>query len=227
MAVPYFAYGAIGLTGGASGNLDTISSAYLSENDIAFAVHNEKVYFYKIDMNAGGDTNSPYLIKPINATDDRRWVLISQEMYTTNIIQQLENYIQTSEIRAISGEDIVITTGDGEEIFINSDGTVEFPSTVSGEDPVSDQDFITKQYLTALIEDTSNLEMMLEFEVINWTQSGSLYYSEVIHDKDTENLLINCWKGNELAQPEKIEIIDSNTIKIWMTTNEILTVLLI
>jgi hypothetical protein len=88
-------------------------------------------------------------------------------MYTTNIIQQLENYIQTSEIRAISGEDIVITTGDGEEIFINSDGTVEFPSTVSGEDPVSDQDFITKQYLTALIEDTSNLEMMLEFEVIN------------------------------------------------------------
>jgi len=88
-------------------------------------------------------------------------------MYTTNIIQQLEKYIQTSEIRAISGEDIVITTGDGEEIFINSDGTVEFPSTVSGEDPVNNQDFVTKQYLTALIGDTSNLEMMLEFEVIN------------------------------------------------------------
>jgi len=82
--------------------------------------------------------------------------LISQERYTTNIIQYLSNYIQTPEILSFFGEDLIFKTGLGEDIVIKSDGKVIFPSSVSGKDAVEDEDFITKRQVPRLVEGEKN-----------------------------------------------------------------------
>ena len=72
MAAPYFAYGAVGLTGGNTSNLDAISSSTVNQNDVAVALDNNKIYFYKLEETSGKAENIPYVIKPDDASGDKR-----------------------------------------------------------------------------------------------------------------------------------------------------------
>jgi len=343
MTAPYFAYGAVNLIGESNSALKNISESVVKHNDIAVALDENKIYFFKMDEHSGLDENVPYVIKPFDSSSDKRWVLISQEIYNSNIIQLLGNYIQTSEIRAISEQSLEIIAAGGSKILINSDGTVVFPSIVSGLNPIDDYDFTTKLYVdnnidilnnnlltyyddeilslgTSLsgdidneftekqtilnnyidnelnifienaneqldtfteslsgyivneINDINNLldsetvalsgyiddkviylnqstidkenelktyhDQYIEDELYNvyvlyrknitsWSYSDGIFYNDVVHNKSRKHIIIRCWNYDELIYPTKIEYIDDNTTRIWMESEENITVVVI
>ena len=177
---PYFAFGAVGITGQTESSLDAINSGTVNDNDIAVVLENEKIYFYRLNATSGKTHNPPYVVAPFNETGDKRWELTSQEVYNSNIIQLVGKYIQTSHIKAIDEKSIEIEASDGSKIIISTDGKVTFPSRVSGVTPVNDADFTTKQYVDNWYNTKeSNLQSYADTELHN-------YVDTQIADKDTE-----------------------------------------
>lgn len=283
MAAPYFAYGAVGLTGGDTSNLDAISSSAVNQNDIAVALDNDKIYFYKLEEESGKDESVPYVIKPDDASGDKRWELISQEVYTTNIIQLLENYIQTSHIKALEDNALEIESADGYKITLNTDGSIVFPSfATSSPAPTADDHLTNKEYVDNEIDskesslqdyldtemksyidseteslsadlvdytdneihtyvdsevsdketelkeyvdtEIENVYPMIRETITSWTASDDLYYADITHNKGYVAPIVRCWKDDEMIYPEKIESTDEDTIRVWMTIDEDLTV---
>lgn len=68
-------YGAIALTGGASGALDAISGADLIDLDMAFVVVGGIHYIYYLDADSAAAESSPYIIAPDTDGGDKRWIL--------------------------------------------------------------------------------------------------------------------------------------------------------
>ena len=69
--------GAIGLTGGSTGDLDNIDGSILSDNDCAFVVTtDQEIYFFVLDDDSAETEASPIYIAPdTNPGPDKRWVL--------------------------------------------------------------------------------------------------------------------------------------------------------
>lgn len=168
MSAPYFAYGAVGLTG-TDGALDTIHSQVLRDNDLAVVVDDSKIYFYQMHARSTEATNPPYIVKPIDEDGDKRWHLISQEIYTTDIIQLVGDYIQTSKIKAISGNEIQLQASNGQVVRVNTDGSVTFPSFITvDEEPTSDNHATNKLYVdNEIISAHNTLEIYIDDEVNN------------------------------------------------------------
>ncbi len=68
-------YGAISLTGGGVGALDTIDGAVLNDLDAAFVQILGKVYFYTLDDDSAAAEDSPNVISPDANAGTKRWVL--------------------------------------------------------------------------------------------------------------------------------------------------------
>ncbi len=68
-------YPAILLTGGASGALDAIDGAGLTDLDAAIVQTDGAVYFYHLDATSGAAEDSPNIIAPDDNPGTKRWVL--------------------------------------------------------------------------------------------------------------------------------------------------------
>ena len=70
-------YCATGLTGGGTGDLDSISGAGLIDKDMAFAIDQTTVYVYALDADSAAAESSPDVIAPDTSPGDKRWILQS------------------------------------------------------------------------------------------------------------------------------------------------------
>ena len=65
----------------------------------------------------------------------------------------------------------------------------------------------------------SNLTVIKNFKKLiaieNWTLSGDLYSTEVEHNLSSDNLMVSVYKDSTAMSNNSIEIINSNTIKIY------------
>jgi hypothetical protein len=81
-------YGATGLIGGTTGDLDTIDGADLANGDMAIVINtdNNRVYFYKMDATGSAAESSPDVIIPDsnNDSDAKNWEL--QEVYAPTML---------------------------------------------------------------------------------------------------------------------------------------------
>lgn len=113
-------FGAIGLSG-VSGALTEIKSDTIIVGDIGFVVANGIFYIYRC-VEDGATVRSPYVLKPADSeTTNKRWKLASMNTLTSDVVQSVGKYFQTSEIRANST--LSITDVDGNEIArIGQDG---------------------------------------------------------------------------------------------------------
>lgn len=68
-------YGAILLTGGATGALDAIDGAGLVDLDAAIVQTDGAVYFYHLDATSGAAESSPGVVSPDDNAGTKRWIL--------------------------------------------------------------------------------------------------------------------------------------------------------
>ena len=143
-------FGAIGIKKGEPGSLDYIDVDSFRQDDICLVVENNKMYFYTLEQYSGANENIPFIVKPKGADEGqfltrlKRWNLISQKNFTTDIIQVLGKSLQTQRLRALGN--LKIESASGMEIDVNADGTVTFPLFMSGINPVENNQASTKQY---------------------------------------------------------------------------------
>ncbi len=189
MSAPYFAYGAIGITD-TNSSLDAIHAQSLRDNDLAIVVDDNKIYFYQMHAHSTKTNDPPYVVKPIDASEEsnKKWHLISQEIYTTDIIQLVGNYIQTSKIKAISGNEIQLQASNGQMVRVNTDGSVTFPSfVIMDQDPTNDNHIVNKLYTDTEITTTHDtLETHIDTRVFNIESVLKDYTDTEFSDKQTE-----------------------------------------
>lgn len=160
MATPYNIFGAVGLTGTSLATLDKISSDVISHNDFAIVSNNNLIYFYKLDAYSGITHSEPFVIKPNDITEEsipeiknKRWILISQNYYNSDLTLPATKLFRVSKIRANSNNPISITASDGKVITIHTDGETSFPSTISISDPTLNEHATTKFYVDTEISE--------------------------------------------------------------------------
>jgi len=68
-------YATISLTGGADGALDAINGSDLNEADASICFSKDYTYIHYLDEDSGAVENSPFIIKPDNNAEDKRWIL--------------------------------------------------------------------------------------------------------------------------------------------------------
>jgi len=109
------------------------------------------------------------------------------EIYTTDIIQLVDKYIQTGRIKAISGQQIQIQASNGQLININTDGTVTFPSFVVVDSAPTDNNHLTnKLYVDTEINDTkTSLETLINNRVDNVENELETYTDTEFSNKNT------------------------------------------
>lgn len=240
MATPYNIFGAVGLTGTSLATLDKISSDVISHNDFAIVSNNNLIYFYKLDAYSGITHSEPFVIKPNDITEEsipeiknKRWILISQNYYNSNLTLPATKLFRVSKIRANSNNPITITASDGKVITIHTDGETSFPSTISISDPTLNEHATTKFYVDTEISelkdytdnelDTHKNDITVHFtiytEILNtWYANGPSYFNDIIHNKNRDIVFSEFYFNNEKIIPEKIEKINNNTLRIWMPT---------
>ena len=85
-----FIYGAISLTGGATGSLDSIDGDSLNNNDGATVLTSTYAYLYRLNSTSGAAESSPDIISPDSNAGDKRWILISRN----HVIEDLEELME-------------------------------------------------------------------------------------------------------------------------------------
>lgn len=69
-------YGATGLIGGNSGDLDNIDGTNLASGDGAFVITSTGLYIYYLNATSGASESSPDIISPDANAGNKRWILI-------------------------------------------------------------------------------------------------------------------------------------------------------
>lgn len=278
----YNIFGAVGITGSQPSTLDKIAIDVVKHDDFAIVSHENKIYFYKMDGFSSLEQNLPYIVKPADITENtpidiarRRWILISQEYFNSNLLQTSDKSISTSKINALPGLSLEVKAANGMIITFHSNGLVTFPSTISVSEPtigsnattknyvdgristvqtaltnqntsirtyVDSQDLILKNFLIGLLNtEISNINLnltnhinnidvhytILNIEINSWTEDSGKFYFDIVHSKDRQNVIYNFFQDGEEILPLKTEMIDSNTLRIWMPEEIDLTGILI
>lgn len=89
-----FFYGALSLTGGGTGALDSIDGDSLNDNDGAMVLTSTYAYMYRLNASSGASESSPDVISPDSNAGDKRWILISRN----HVIEDLELLTNREEI---------------------------------------------------------------------------------------------------------------------------------
>lgn len=121
-------YGATGLTGGLTGDLDTIDGADVANGDMAIVINtdNNRVYFYRLNTAGGASESSPDVIVPDNNNDsnNKNWEL--QEVYAPTM---LYSTTPAADLTATGiKSDITVdanATGIGAALYMATDGHFE------------------------------------------------------------------------------------------------------
>jgi len=116
--------GAIGLTGGSTGDLDSIDGSILSDNDCAFVVTtDQEIYFFVLDDDSAETESSPIYIAPdSNPGPDKRWVLnklMANGAKFHDGIVELDADGDASIQASSSGSVITFTTGGSNDVVLN------------------------------------------------------------------------------------------------------------
>ena len=82
-------YGATALTGGASGDLDSIDGTNLATGDGAYVITATDYYVYYLNATSGAAESSPDVISPDANAGNKRWILLFQGDAATAEIAQL------------------------------------------------------------------------------------------------------------------------------------------
>lgn len=69
-------YPATSVTGGILGCLDYIDADLLSDGDGCVVIASDGAYFYRLDASSGETPIDPNIIKPVNESGNKRWILI-------------------------------------------------------------------------------------------------------------------------------------------------------
>ena len=69
-------YGATGLTGGSTGDLDSIDGNILYDQDKCLVATGSALYLYHLSSTDGSSESSPYVISPDSNAGTKRWLLI-------------------------------------------------------------------------------------------------------------------------------------------------------
>jgi len=72
-----FIYGAVSLTGGTTGSLDSIDGTGLGDGDACIVFTGTTTYVYALDETSGAAENSPEIIAPDTNAGDKRWNLLA------------------------------------------------------------------------------------------------------------------------------------------------------
>lgn len=110
-------FGAIGVTG--TNGLVEIASSYLTDNDVAVVEDSGVVRFYSYDSGSSATDNSGTIKTIIAPTDNvGRWLNISPERFTSDIVVDASNNIIVNEMFANTGSNMVIRYNDGSGVYI-------------------------------------------------------------------------------------------------------------
>lgn len=69
-------YGAIGLTGGGIGAMDSIDGDILNDGDKCFVATTSALYVFNLDSTSGTAENEPYVVQPDSNAGTKRWLLV-------------------------------------------------------------------------------------------------------------------------------------------------------
>jgi len=192
-------FGAVGIKGGEDGNLDNIDSSSFRNRDICIVNYNDKIYIYRVDQYSVEEENYPFLIKPVDIEPDsplrsrmKRWKLVSQEYFTTHIIQKEDDYTHTSDIKAIENDILSIESGNGSIIIIDEDGTINFPNFVSAEYPQKNHHLSNIKYLQ---DKMNELELLMESYANNYLTNNQY----VINKLNEVDIIIRNYVEQELT----------------------------
>jgi hypothetical protein len=100
-----YIYCCTGLTGGGTGDLDSLVAANLVDKDMAFAIDQTTVYVYALDDDSGAAESSPDVIKPDDETGNKRWIL--QSMRVNDITVSDDIILVTDDVNV--GGDLAVT----------------------------------------------------------------------------------------------------------------------
>lgn len=127
-------YCATGLTGGTTGDLDTIDGADLSDKDMAIVCNQTSFYFYVLDADKGSSESSPDIITPDDNPGTKCWVL--QSLYCNDITIADDIILATDDVKVGDTLEVV-----GSTQFGDADGTgadVTFYTDTAGDHIVFD-----------------------------------------------------------------------------------------
>lgn len=121
-------YGATGLTGGDTGDLDTIDGADLADGDMAIVIDqdNDTVYFYRMDDDYATAESSPEVIVPDTNNDGGNKCWRIQAVYAPTMVYNPtpSNDLEATGFKTTLTVD-VNATGIGAALYVASDGNLE------------------------------------------------------------------------------------------------------
>ena len=125
-----YIYGAVALTGGLDGALDSIDGNDLKQNDAAIVFTSTATYVYTIDQANGGVESSPDRIMPDTNPGLKRWVLVSarssESSVNTSTFNGVLNYASDDVQKALDVIDDLFDTND----FVIAPGSVSLKDAV-------------------------------------------------------------------------------------------------
>jgi|GEM_PF-3192383 len=77
-------YGATGLIGGSTGDLDNIAGTSLSDGDGAMVITSTAAYIYYLNATSGAAESSPDVISPDVDASNKRWILVNMSRITAD-----------------------------------------------------------------------------------------------------------------------------------------------
>ena len=178
-------YGATGLIGGASGDLDNIDGTNLASGDGAFVVTSTALYVYYLNASSGAAESSPDIISPDANASNKRWILV--DIVGEDAVMELLKLYDTDKTQTISlkwNEDdtgsrvLNILVGGGDRsITLNEDFTVGDGGnvTITAEDAAG---AITLDNCSLEVEDTVGSGNTIKFIIGTDDASRTVILSE-------------------------------------------------
>jgi hypothetical protein len=122
-------YCATGLTGGATGALDSIDGINLIDKDMALVINQTTLYIYALDEDSAAAESSPDVISPDTNPVNKRWIL--QSLHVNDITISDDIILATDDVKIGDTLEVV-----GNTQFGDADGTgadVTFYSDTAGD----------------------------------------------------------------------------------------------
>ncbi len=175
-------YGAIALTGGGTGALDSVDGAGLADQDMALAyVQGDKVYHYVLNATSGAAESSPDIIAPDANAGDKRWILHDIHGFSDKLNKAVDLTLGTN--LDYTGQTATMTAGEalafGDVCYLKDDGKLW---KAKGDDaatmPVMAMagEVMSAGDSAAFILPGSN--QFVRNDAWSWTIGGSIYVSE-------------------------------------------------
>jgi len=217
-------YGATGLIGGSSGDLDNIDGTNLASGDGGIVITSTAAYIYYLNASSGASESSPDVIAPDANAGNKRWILVDivgedsivelLKLYDTNKSHNLslkwnENDTGDRVLNIlVGGGDRSLTLNESLTIGDGNDGTITFSGasktlTVADSVTVGTQSIADNAIVT--VDDADAADNDYAKFTANGLEGRS--YTEVKQDLDLEI-------GTDVLAQQTIGIADDNLLEV-------------